>query len=107
MPDDRGGDDRHPVARAPHPQAQVDVVADQRERGVEAADVVPDVTAHEHPRGGDSQHVAAVVVLTLIQLTLGDVVDAPSAVGHGDADLHESPGIVPAPLLAPGDRDRR
>ena len=107
VPDDRRGDDRDAVTGAPDPEAEVDVVADERQRGVQAAERVPHVPADEHPRRGHRQHVRAVVVLALVELPVGEVGDPSSAVGRGDADLHQRSRVVPAALLAARHGDRR
>ena len=62
------GDDPDPVARRVHPPAEVDVLAEQRHRGVEAADLVPDIPADQHPGAADGQRVLVTVVLALVHL---------------------------------------
>ena len=48
--------------------AQVDVVAHQGQPAVEAAELLEDVAADQHARGGHGQHGADVVVLALVLL---------------------------------------
>ena len=52
------GASTHPVPGQVRTPAQVDVVAQQRQRGVEAAQLVPDVAPHQHAGGRHGQHVA-------------------------------------------------
>jgi hypothetical protein len=78
VPDGGGRDDGHPVPGAADPQAQVHVLADQGQCGVEPADVVEHAAADEHARGRHHQDVAARVVLALVDVA-GDDVGEPTA----------------------------
>src|SRR5260370_42706595 len=65
---DGGGDERGGEAGRDHPPAEVDVVAEQAETGVEAAEAIPHVTADEQARTADGEYVAFTVVLALVEL---------------------------------------
>ncbi len=67
--------------------AQVDVVTQQRQRGVEAAEAVPQVAGDEHPGRADGEDVGAVVVLALVALAGHDAGVAPPVPRHGEARL--------------------
>jgi hypothetical protein len=105
--DGGGGDHGDAVAGTAYPQAQVDVVADERDGGVEPADVVQDAAPDQHARRGDEQDVAPAVVLSLVDVAGAEVGEAAAAAGDGGADLDEGAGVVPAPLLAAGHGQRR
>ncbi len=105
VPDRCGRHDDHPRPGSVHPPPEVEVVAEDRERGVEAAERVPDVPPHERPRGADGQHVADRVVLALVELTaLQPGRPVPGPVG-GQADLDEHPRLVPVEGLGPEQAD--
>ena len=101
------GDDDHPVAGQVGPPAQVDVVAQQRQPGVEAAELVPDVAAHQHPGGADREHRADAVVLALVVLAALQPGLAAAAAGDRDADLEQQPAVAEAAHLGAGHRDPR
>ena len=83
------------------PPAEVEVVAEQRQPRVEAAELVPDVAPDEHPGAADRQHVAYGVVLALVDLPPVEAgVPVTGAVG-GEADLEQQPRLVPAAGLGP------
>ena len=63
------GDDLHAVAGALSPPAEVHVVAEQLEPGVEPAEPVPGVPPDQHAGGPDREHGAVVIVLALVDLT--------------------------------------
>ncbi len=82
---DRVGDDAYLVACRMRAPAEIDVVAAQRQVGVEAAELVPDVAADQHARGADGHRGAVSVVLALIDLTELDSGDAAAGPVDGDA----------------------
>ena len=88
----RVGDHPDLVAGRVRPPAEVDVVAEQGQVDVEAAELVPDVAADQHARRADRQHGPAAVVLALVDLARLDPGEAaPGPVG-GDARLaHHAP----------------
>ena len=88
-------DDDHALAGQLGPPAEVDVVAEERERRVEAAQPVPDVAADQQPGGADGQHVVAMVLLALVALAGLDLGAPAATAGHGQADLEQHVGVVP------------
>src|SRR5690606_8417572 len=105
VPDDRLGRDEDPVAGGVEPPAQVDVVAHEGQVPVEAAELLEEVAADEHARGGHAQHGPYVVVLALVLLTAVEARPAAAGVGDGDADLEQLPAVVPAAELGADDGD--
>ena len=88
----RVGDHPDLVAGRVRPPAEVDVVAEQGQVGVEAAELVPDVAADQHARRADREHGPAAVVLALVDLARLDPGEAPSGPVGGDARLaHHAP----------------
>ena len=88
----RVGDHPHLVAGRVRPPAEVDVVAEQGQVGIEAAELVPDVAADQHAGRADGQHGPAAVVLALIDLARLDPGQAPPRPVGGDARLaHHAP----------------
>ena len=88
----RVGDHPDLVAGRVRPPAEVDVVAEQGQVGVEAAELVPDVAADQHARRADRQHGPVAVVLALVDLARLDPGQAPSGPVGGDARLaHHAP----------------
>ena len=81
------GDHPHLVAGRVHPPAEVDVVAEQGQVGVEAAELVPDIAADQHARRADRQHGPAAVVLALVDLARLDPGETPPRAVGGDARL--------------------
>ena len=107
MVDDRVGDADDPVAGERGPPAEVDVVAQQRERRVEPAELVPDVAADQQAGGVDGEDLAGAVVLALVLLAAFQQRLAAAAAGDRDADLEQQPAVVPAANLRAGHADRR
>ncbi len=93
----RVGDHPDVVAGRVNPPAEVEVVAHQGQVGVEAADLVPDITADQHARRTHGQHRAVAVVLALVDLARLDPGAAPPRPVDGDARLtqHLPVGQVP------------
>jgi hypothetical protein len=91
-----GGDhDAVPLTRARRPKS---MSSRNRARG-QAAEGVPDLAAHEPPRGADSQHVAGAVVLPLVGLAPLEPGLAPPGPGDGEPHLEQQASVVPAPHL--------
>ena len=88
----RVGDHPDLVAGRVRPPAEVDVVAEQGQVAVEAAELVPDVAADQHARRADRQHGPVAVVLALVDLARLDPGEAPPRPVGGDARLtHHAP----------------
>ena len=95
----RGDDD--PSAAQVSAPAQVDVVAVERHRRVEAAERAEQVSAREQARRREDEDIADGVVLLLVVLArLGDRVDLAEAV-EAEADVLEHTGVVPGDQLRP------
>ena len=96
------GDDDAGAAEVDAP-AQVDVVAVERDRRVEAAEGPEQVGAHEQARRREHEDVADGVVLLLVVLArLGDRVDLAEAV-EAEPDVLEHARVVPRHELGPDD----
>src|SRR5207237_9589573 len=76
------------VSRKVGTPAEVDVVAEQRECRVEAAQLVPDIAPYQHPGRPDGQDVAAPVMLALVELAAVKpcLAAAPAADRHADLE---------------------
>ena len=97
------GDDEDPVARAAHPPAEVDVVAEQSQGAVESAEFLPHVPADQHAGAGDREDLAGAVVLSVVELRgLQSGLPASRAV-DGDADLHQESAVEPVAELGAQD----
>lgn len=94
------------MARRVGAPAQVDVVAHQRQPPVEAAQLLVDVAADEHPGAGDGEDRADLVVLALVLLAAVQAGPAAAAAGDGDAHLQQLPAVVPAAQLGADDGGR-
>ena len=68
----RVGDDEHARAGEPRPPAQVEVFGTGEGLGIEAAEFLEEVGAHEHGGGRDVEDVAHAVVLLLVELARFD-----------------------------------
>ena len=89
------------------PPAEVEVVTEKWQPGVESAERIPDVAADERPRRTDGKDIADGVVLTLVELPAFQAgLPSPGRV-DGVADLHDDPGVVPGVHLRSDHRDRR
>lgn len=93
------GGDHHAVAGGVDPPAEVGVVAHQRQRLVEAAELLEDVAAHQHAGAGDGEHRADLVVLALVLLAAVQAGPPATGAGDGDADLQQLAAVVPAAQL--------
>ena len=103
---DRRGRHDDAVPRTAGPPAEVDVVAEHRERGVEAAELVPDVATHEHAGAAHREDVADAVVLALVELAPLEPRDPVARAGHGHTDLHQDVLVAPAAQLGADDLGR-
>jgi hypothetical protein len=95
----RGRYDDHPVSCGVDPPAEVEVVAEDRQLGVQAAQVVPHLPPDQRAGRAHGQDVPRAVVLALVVL-------APLEAGHpvaggvgGQTDLGQHPGVVPVDRL--------
>ncbi len=102
-PDQHGGGHHlDPVPGQPGAPAQVDLRAGQagaREGGVGAAELQPDVGAHEHAGEADGQDVAGGVVLTLVDLAVVETGEPARAAGGGEAGVEEHVAARAAAVL--------
>ena len=104
--DDRVGDHPDPVPGRVHPPAEVDVVAQQRHGRVEAADLVPDIPADQHPGAAHGHHVAIAVVLALVHLAGLHAGDPPPGAVDRDTGLEQYPLVGPVHDLGAEHRRR-
>ena len=104
--DHRVGDHPDLVAGRVRPPAEVDVVAEQRQVGVEAAELVPDVAADQHARRADREHGPVAVVLALVDLARLDPGEPPPGPVHGDARLADYAPVGQVLELRAEDRGR-
>ncbi len=103
-----GGRRRHrAVARPGDPPAEVDVVVEQRQVGVEPVELVPHVAADQHARGVDREHVARPVVLAGIRLAGLEAGLARARCGDRQADLQQAAQRGPLTDLGAHGRDVR
>ena len=102
----RVGDDLHPVAGRLHPPAEVEVVAEQPEPGVEPAELIPHVAPDEHARRAHGEHGLVVVVLTLVDLARLDAGDPAARPVDGDAHLAQRSPVLAVEHLGPEHHDR-
>ena len=87
--DDRLRDDQGAVPGAGGAPAEVDVGGEQRQLGVEAAELLEHLAADQHAGGVDREHLADLVVLALVVLAPLQT-GLPAAGGRdGDAELEE------------------
>jgi hypothetical protein len=89
MVDDRVRHHAHLVSGAPRTPAQVEIVAVERQLGIESAEGVPDIAAYEHPGGADGVHLTALIVLTLVVLPAFETGHPPTRTGDAEAHLEE------------------
>ncbi len=106
MTQDGAATDDNAVAGEVRPPAEVGVVAKERQRWIETAQVFPDIAADQHACGADGEHVAVTVVLPVVELTRFKPRLAPAATIESRADLEERALVVPASQLRADDRRR-
>ena len=95
------GDHLHPQASALDPPAEVHVVAEERQRRVEAAEPLPHVAPDEHACRAHGEHGPLVVVLALVDLARVDAGDAAARAVDGDAHLADGPPVLAVEHLGP------
>ena len=98
----RGADAMSGTVGAP---PEVQVVGEQRELGVESAELVPHVAAHQHAGGVDRQHVLGPVVLTRVGLPGLEPGLARGGARDREADLQQAAQRGPLADLRTHDRD--
>ncbi|CAB4852573.1 unannotated protein [freshwater metagenome] len=94
------------VPRPPGTPAEVDVVAEHRQRRIKSTEGIPDVPAHEHARSADGQNIADPVVLALVEFAAFETGDPVPGTSHGDTTFDEHRLVAPAPQLRSQDLDR-
>ena len=89
------------VASEAGAHAEIEGVVVARVRGVEAAELVPDVTANEHADGPYAEHILEVVVLLLIEFLAAQ---QPTRSGGRKAlpELDDAFGVIPIDELRAG-----
>ncbi len=97
------GRDEHARAGEPRPPAQVDVVRAGERLGVEAAELVEEVGAHEHRGVRHVEDVADAVVLLLVDLAGLDARERDAVVVDRHPDLEQHVGVVVVDELGPDD----
>ena len=103
VPGPRRGHDHDPGAAEVGAPAEVDVVAVEVDRRVEAADRPEQVGANQQARRRQGEHVAHGVVLLLVDLAfLDERVDLAEAV-DAEADVLQHARVVPRDQLRPDD----
>ena len=102
----RVGNHPHLVPGRMHTPAEVNVVTEQGQVDVEAADLIPDVPADQHARRADGQHRPAPVMLPLVDLTRLDPGDTPARPVDGDTRLTQYPPVGGVLQLRAEHRDR-
>jgi hypothetical protein len=85
----RVGHDLDPVAGRLDPPAEVQVVAEKPEPGVEPAELIPHIAPDEHAGRAHGEHGLVVVVLALVDLARLDAGDPAARPVDGDARLAE------------------
>ena len=95
----RVGRDEHAGTREACSPAEVEVLGARERRGIEALELLEEVGAHEHGRGGDVEDVAHTVVLLLIDLAGFDPGEGRAEAVDGAADLEQDLGVVGADEL--------
>ena len=98
----RGHDD-DPGAGDVRPPAQVEVLADEVDVGVEPAERGEQVGADEGGAAGDVEDVAHGVVLLLVELAALDRGGGRAELVGGHADVAQVPGVVPVDDLGADD----
>ena len=90
-------------ARRLYPPAEVDVVAEQPQAGVEPAEPVPHVAPDEHAGRADRQHRPLVVVLALVDLAGVDARHPAARPVNGDPYLAQGAPVLAVEHLGPDD----
>ena len=93
--DPRRRSDDHSCAADVGAPAEVDVLAVEAHRRVEATEGAEQVGAHEEAGRGDGEHVRHCVVLFLIDLADVDAAGRLPEAVDVEADIVEDPGVAP------------
>ena len=101
------GDDDRTVTGGRRTPPEVEVVAEDRELRVEPAERLEDRAAHQHAGGVDREHLAHLVVLTLVVLAALEAGLAPAGAADGDAELEQPLQRGPLAQLGTQDVGRR
>jgi len=96
----------HAVAGSLHAPAEVEVVPEQPQPGVEAAEPVPHIPPDQHAGRTDREHRAVVVVLALVDLAGLDPGDTAARAVNGDTDLAQHAPVLPIKDLGADHHDR-
>ena len=99
MPDPRRRNHEDAMPGGVHAPTQVEVVAEHRQRGVQPAEGVPDVPAHQGGGRPDGQDVADGVVLTLVVLPAVQARLAVAGAVGRQTHLDQDAGVGPVPHL--------
>ena len=102
----RVGRDEHARAREPGAPAEVEVLGTGERRGVESAELLEEVGAHEHGRGRDVEDVAHAVVLLLVELARFDAGVRRTEAVDGAPDFQQDLRVVGADQLRSEDARR-
>ena len=99
------GRGRYDDARSGHlgPPAQVHVLAEELDVRVESAERPEEVGAHQHATARHGEHLPALVVLSLVELTALDPLDGHAEAVDADADLEQAVRGVPLDELRADD----
>ena len=104
---DRVGGDEYPRTSSLGSPAEIEIITEELEFGVESAEKVPDLASDEHAGRADREYVAHSVVLSLIVLASLKTGEAPSGVRDADTRFEQEAPIMPAEDLRPEDRGAR
>ena len=99
----RIGDDEHARAREPGAPAQVEIFRPREGLGIESAEFLEQIGAHEHDRGGDVEDVAHAVVLLLVELARFDAGVRRAETVDGATDLQQDLRVLGTDQLRPED----
>ena len=103
MTDDGGGLDDDPVSGQARGAGELQAVTEGTQPRGDATDLLPHGAVDEGTGRSHGQNVAAIVVLSLVDLAGNDVVGPPGRRGGAQPDLQEQLGVVPAHLLGADD----
>jgi hypothetical protein len=85
------------------PPAEIEIVAQERDAGIEPVERLEEVGPDEGARAGDGEHLADGVVLLLVQLAPLAERQQHARTVDAEPDLQERAGIVPGHELGPED----
>src|SRR5690625_6856574 len=81
--------DEHAVSGQVGPPAEVEIVSEQLEMGIETGELVPHVASYQHAGTADGKNLADDVVLALIELTSFQPGLPASPAGDRETDLEQ------------------